>query len=423
MSRRPRVRGWCGGWSPAMTVISTTVVALLFFGGFADLSGQTDPSSLRPQDSSQLAAADLASGTEYEVRVGDTLWEIAARFLGDPERWREIMSANDEMPSDPGRLQPGTRLLIPGGAAAAPASEPERAVDAEPEPVAAEPAPEPEQPARVVALVSRAPDQDAGRGVSKFAGLSVFDIAPVAGDVLGGLDVEVYEPPELVSPSLFYGTAYVIDPDAMGPTGVAARKIEENPNRISMPPAIRLNGRVVLWIDGMNVSEGDLLQAFRWGRRIGRQRVVHTMGLLRVTDIEGDSARAIVTDVFSNFEEGDLVVTPPPFTPVGTSRSPVERGLVTEVAGFEIRHDLLGLTDVVFLDAGSDQGIGLGDEFAVFSRREQRPATARLDDLLIVVRVVRVTATHASARVVDVLDPGATVRAPARLIRRPADGG
>ncbi|WP_435596639.1 LysM peptidoglycan-binding domain-containing protein [Streptomyces albogriseolus] len=72
---------------------------------------------------------------------GDTLWDIAARYLGDPERWTEVYGANQavidatarEHPgspvlgtSDHGHwIFPGTRLTIPGAncAPTAPTSE------------------------------------------------------------------------------------------------------------------------------------------------------------------------------------------------------------------------------------------------------------------------------------------------------------
>lgn len=45
----------------------------------------------------------------YTVQRGDTLWDIAERFLGDARRWREIETLNH------GRLQPDGAALEPGG--------------------------------------------------------------------------------------------------------------------------------------------------------------------------------------------------------------------------------------------------------------------------------------------------------------------
>jgi nucleoid-associated protein YgaU len=56
--------------------------------------------------SGALAACDV-----HVVVAGDTLASVAYRAYGDPGLWREIASANGI--SDPMRLRPGTRLLVP----------------------------------------------------------------------------------------------------------------------------------------------------------------------------------------------------------------------------------------------------------------------------------------------------------------------
>jgi nucleoid-associated protein YgaU len=52
----------------------------------------------------------------YEVQEGDTLETIAARddIYGDRTRWKEIFEENkDVIGSNPGELEPGTKLIIP----------------------------------------------------------------------------------------------------------------------------------------------------------------------------------------------------------------------------------------------------------------------------------------------------------------------
>lgn len=56
------------------------------------------------------AAAPATHG--YTVRSGDTLSEIAQRELGSARRWQEIVAANPGL--DPGRLQVGKTIRIPG---------------------------------------------------------------------------------------------------------------------------------------------------------------------------------------------------------------------------------------------------------------------------------------------------------------------
>jgi LysM repeat protein len=52
----------------------------------------------------------LMKTTEYVVKRGDTLWQIAKTFLGDANRWKEISDLNNLKSLD---LAVGMKLLIP----------------------------------------------------------------------------------------------------------------------------------------------------------------------------------------------------------------------------------------------------------------------------------------------------------------------
>ncbi|MNR94730.1 N-acetylmuramoyl-L-alanine amidase sle1 precursor [compost metagenome] len=60
------------------------------------------------------------------VQSGDSLSAIAARTLGNGERWREIFDLNRDQLSDPNLIHPGQVLKLPGGAnaSASPAAPP-----------------------------------------------------------------------------------------------------------------------------------------------------------------------------------------------------------------------------------------------------------------------------------------------------------
>lgn len=50
---------------------------------------------------------------DYVVQPGDRLWTIALQYLGDGNRYREIVQINRDQISDPDHVPAGTRLKIP----------------------------------------------------------------------------------------------------------------------------------------------------------------------------------------------------------------------------------------------------------------------------------------------------------------------
>ncbi len=57
-----------------------------------------------------------AGARSYAVREGDSLWKIAARELGDGDRWKEIVALNPKV--DPNKLIVGAALRLPRGGVA-----------------------------------------------------------------------------------------------------------------------------------------------------------------------------------------------------------------------------------------------------------------------------------------------------------------
>lgn len=60
------------------------------------------------------ALIDPYSGfMQYTVRPGDSLSELAERFMGDRDEWRAIFQANRDRIEDPDRIFSGQVLRIP----------------------------------------------------------------------------------------------------------------------------------------------------------------------------------------------------------------------------------------------------------------------------------------------------------------------
>lgn len=96
------------------------------------------PATRKPDASVQPVPATQT----YTVRPGDTLWSIAARQLGDPLRYTEIVQANAKrhphLADSPDYLKPGWKLELPVGTP--PARPPEPPAQVKPAP--AKPAPQ-----------------------------------------------------------------------------------------------------------------------------------------------------------------------------------------------------------------------------------------------------------------------------------------
>ncbi|HZJ99998.1 MAG TPA: LysM peptidoglycan-binding domain-containing protein, partial [Tissierellaceae bacterium] len=52
-----------------------------------------------------------ADNRQYTIKRGDTLWDLAQKYYGNPYQWTKIAQANKNL--DPKRLQVGKKLIIP----------------------------------------------------------------------------------------------------------------------------------------------------------------------------------------------------------------------------------------------------------------------------------------------------------------------
>ena len=59
--------------------------------------------------------AQVQEREQYEVAIGNTLWDLAQRFYGNPFDWRRIWEANRETIPNPDLIYPGQVILVPDG--------------------------------------------------------------------------------------------------------------------------------------------------------------------------------------------------------------------------------------------------------------------------------------------------------------------
>jgi hypothetical protein len=360
------------------------------------------------------AGAQETDGT-HRVRAGDTLWDLAARYLADPFRWPELYDLNARIVEDPHWIYPGEWLRLPGSVA----GDVQR-VDGRtgPRVAAASQAEGASEPAT----------QEKPGGASRsfgptgqFPEASVFRSDPSAPSY-GDLSIAGTEPRRVVSMSDFYGASSLADRQSFVADGITARVVAEPPSlRLRLPRAARLNDEVVLHLTAGEASVGDYYQVVEWGRSLGAAGdVLHVVGAVRVTRTyaTGDSVRAEVVQIFGDYRVGDMVLAAEPFTvEPGVQSEAEELGPVGTVLGFTMDQTLLGTGETLFLDLGADDGVHVGDLFAVFSMTATGE-TAFFEDRLSLVRVVHTSAATSTGRVTEVRDPGMRPSSPVRRVER-----
>ncbi len=89
------------GQAPSMAVKEKVILALGNVGGIAAVDDRI--SVVKPAPESIF----------HEVKKGDTLGKIAAKYYGDAKKYNKIFTANKPMLKDPNKIYPGQKLRIP----------------------------------------------------------------------------------------------------------------------------------------------------------------------------------------------------------------------------------------------------------------------------------------------------------------------
>ena len=242
----------------------------------------------------------------HVVRPRDTLWDICAYYFGDPWKWPEIWSYNPTI-TNPHWIYPGDLVrLHPAG---------EMAVMS---------APNPESPD----LIEDGPSQPVEFRQLAFVGI---DELKDAGTVVGSVDEK-----EMLS----VGDEIFVD----YPEG--------------KPPQV--GKRYSIYTKAKDIKSAD-----------GKHKVgayVLLLGEVEIREVKkGKTARAVITystDVIARGARVGPLKTQFKDLPEVAPEKDVEGTIVAQMAG----DDLIGDGHVVFIDRGKDDGVKVGNRFAVVRR-------------------------------------------------------
>ena len=357
------------------------------------------PTVARAQQDSVTARGqqDSLAGRAHTVKKGDTLWEIAHAYLGDPFLWPDVYRLNTQVVENPHWIYPGEQIVLPGGAAAAGA---DAGVDpADAEALGEEPV-EPE--GAVVRPVSTAP-----AGTVAMPRTSM--LPPVSAVRLG----EFFAAPYVEREGGPSGAGSIVESaDLPGGTQLSLRgRFQLNDQLFITPPG------------GTQAAVGDRYLVVAPSTRIpGVGQVMVPTGVLVVEEAQsGTAARARLTQLFEAVRLSDLIIPVPEGYQASAARpQPVEGGASGRVVWMPQSPLLASVQQFVIIDAKESEGVRAGDLMTlVAERRTGRNGVALPEVRIGTAQVLRVTPTAVSAVIVGqeqpAIRPGTLARVTARL--------
>jgi hypothetical protein len=322
-----------------------------------------------------LAATPLAAQERppqpqtHVVQPGETLWEIASRYLDDPFLWPELFRINVDQIRDPALIYPRQRLLIPGQ----------------------------QRLAEAPVYVPEAPGDDRPRLQLGEVGLRP---AVAEGD--------------------FYRASFVARDADVVRVGTLADRADLTVVPANMRPQIQLHHRVYVRLTAPDaVSIGERLHFLRPERQVRPHgRIFRPTAVGTVADVDGRTATVVIVGMFDRADIGDVAVPMARF-PIEGLEQPVEAGdLQARIFAFQDERPLQMRESILYLDVGSRAGVSVGDEFEAYMPPQSMEWGERPEIRIARMQVVRVTDATASVRVTAMEQPAIEQGLPVRRVAR-----
>jgi hypothetical protein len=330
---------------------------------------------------------------EHLVRRGDTLWDLARAYLENPFLWRMIYDANRDVVENPHWIYPAERLIIP----------PLLARDA-PGSTRREPLGDPlGTPLTVELNEERMPP-------------------PMVADSPTVVEtVDLRRP--AVALSEYLSAPWLSTTAPRQVSGTILRMADPAATRDRLASNIHPNDRVHIGDMGANRPQvGDSLSVVRFGRQVANLGViVEPLAVLLVEAVDPTTATARVVRQFGTARLGDSVILLGPLPQIGMGEpEPVQTGPEGQLLEFLMDEALYGPTDIAFISIGRANGVGIGDEFAVYvpARGITGQAERLPPETVGTVRVVRVEENTATVRVRSVNNAALANGLPVHMIRK-----
>ena len=387
----------------------------------------------------------------HTVRQGDTLWQLAKQYRGDPFLWPDLYRMNTAVVEDPHWIYPGetlrlsateTMAAVPAvdtpAPPAAPADSTVESADtlaraaapaaAEVAPSAAPAAPSPEPDSEP------APDRAEAAPPARQATLTELAQAPVDDqpeplfgpkpantlkETILAYTRKDYRP---LRRSEFYSSGFLTENEDLPWAKVIG---PVTPSQIGSPIINDAGPFAVIAIEaprGATYQIGDsLLLAQRGPELKPFGEAVLPTGMARISDTVSGRYIATVVAVYAPIRPGQVALPAEKFASAGSARAvPVSEGVRGQFLGGPKRQELKAPQMVVFIDKGREDGVAAGDIFEVRSKAERRDdGQQRINQLVATLQIVHVRGHTATGRYLNILlpdiAPGMEVRQVAKL--------
>jgi LysM domain len=378
-----------------------------------------------------LVLAQAAAPETHTVHEGDTLWDLAKHYRGDPFLWPDIYRMNTSVVEDPHWIYPGEVLRLAGNDSvhAVPATDtpsPVAIADAPTDSVPVASTPADTTPADSTVTAEPAPamvsnDSAEGPPQQTLAQLTTVS-ANEPGEEQRGLfgpkrkelleeSIKAYnnQPYRALRRSEFYSSGFLTEKQklpfgtVLGPvTPQQVRATSVNAN------AMPFSTIAIEAPRGATYQIGDTLLVATLGPEIESYgQVVAPTGLIRVVDTVQGRYVANVVATYGPIRNGQRVLPAEKFMPSGDAHAvPVTEGVRATFLGGPGRQDLKAPQMVVFLDKGREDGVAAGDLFEIRRRAERLPDGRQLiNEVMATMQVVHVRDHTSTARLINILSP------------------